>query len=1364
MQSESLSIKLVADIADLQRKMQDAQNSVTGAMAEISKAASIAKTAFAAIGTSAAVAGLASFVKSAIDAADEMGKLAQKSGVAVERLAGLQLAYQQAGLDAGSLQSSLSKLSVAAASNSDALKAMGIETRNTDGSLRSTREILGSVADKFANYRDSAEKTALAVQLFGKSGADMIPLLNAGNASLDEFDKLAKQLGLTMTRETAAAAEKFNDTLDLIKMGGTGIARQLSAQLLPTLADLAEKFLTGMTNGNRMKNAADALAITLRSLYAVGLIVVEVFISVVKTLESFGKMMLEIFQGNWKAAWEISRAWNEYIKTEWPKTLAEARDAFKSTGGAGVQAITDIGKAGKQTAPIIGDIADKAKKAADEFASLRARILGKDSGVDADFDKNLIILRDAYEKRRIGLVEFQHLTDTYIKQQKNYQDMLKAEAEIIEQFERDGERLAEIRAKEIEDQLKLLKSVEDMVGGMEFEVETLQMTNVERERAIKLRELERTGIDKNSEVYAQAAERLEKAVIAKDAIEASIKQQEAYARNWDRVVDQIGQAFTNSLMDGGKNAYEYIKNLFKTLVLRPLLDPIIRGGVTSMMAAMGISVPSSASAASGGFNLGSLQSLSSMNSIYQTLSGGFQAFGSAAGSIVGTIGNLAGSGSLSAVGAGMSLTQAQAQAAAAAYSNAGMGNIANSLTTGSQLGAAANLLGGALIGFIGGKMISGGYSAIGKSGNAAVAAGTAIGAMMGGPIGAAIGGAIGGLVNRAFGRKLTQVGIAGEFGGAAGFEGRNYKFEKGGWFTDDKTSYSPLDAEVKTSLAAGFIAMRQQIVSMGMALGLGADSVLAFTQKIKVNFKGLSEEKINEKMAKINAEMSDAMALLILGGETFIRSGEGASEALNRLYSSITAVNGVLDALNISMYQTTLAGADLASKLADAFGGLDAFSQATGFYYENFFSESERAANTTQQVTTAMANLGYTLPATREAFRAIISALDLTTDTGRATFASLINLAPAFASITKTTEQIQQEAVQRQQEAMAAARSATDDAYSVLQKLVSAELRSAEASVQAAQSRINAIETVFNTLDTAITNLTGTARGMTVAQASAFLTSAMESAKRGQLPNQDDLSAAITAMTENIQADRYATSFEMQRDRLLLAGRLAQLRDLTEDQMSVAERQLQRAEQQVAYLNGILNMAQAQMEALRTINGSAVSIQQAIANLQAAMTRESNPGSGTGGGTTPPGTDIPGAFPGVYKLINQTLYFPDGGSHVMGEATKNGRQMLIDMYGLVPVGGDDYIRTKATGGYVPGGLTLVGEKGPELVDFMRPGMVYDAGKTAVMMGGDNVAHELRVLREENAAQARALVALQARMTRLLERWDGDGMPEVRAVA
>ena len=85
------------------------------------------------------------------------------------------------------------------------------------------------------------------------------------------------------------------------------------------------------------------------------------------------------------------------------------------------------------------------------------------------------------------------------------------------------------------------------------------------------------------------------------------------------------------------------------------------------------------------------------------------------------------------------------------------------------MGTAATYLGSAAAGFVIGKMISGGYSVFGKSGNAAVIAGGALGAIFG-PVGIIVGGAIGGLVNRLFGRKLTETGIQGSFGGK-GFSG-----------------------------------------------------------------------------------------------------------------------------------------------------------------------------------------------------------------------------------------------------------------------------------------------------------------------------------------------------------------------------------------------------------------------------------------------------------------------------------------------------------------------------------------------------------------------------------------------------------------
>lgn len=88
----------------------------------------------------------------------------------------------------------------------------------------------------------------------------------------------------------------------------------------------------------------------------------------------------------------------------------------------------------------------------------------------------------------------------------------------------------------------------------------------------------------------------------------------------------------------------------------------------------------------------------------------------------------------------------------------------------------------------------------------------------------------------------------------------------------------------------------------------------------------------------------------------------------------------------------------------------------------------------------------------------------------------------------------------------------------------------------------------------------------------------------------------------------------------------------------------------------------------------------------------------------------------------------------------------------------------AAGGLFGGGLRLVGENGPEL-EVTGPARYYSASQTSEMMGGGReVVVELRQFREESRAQSRALAQLQSRMTRVLERWDGDGIPEERAVA
>jgi len=89
----------------------------------------------------------------------------------------------------------------------------------------------------------------------------------------------------------------------------------------------------------------------------------------------------------------------------------------------------------------------------------------------------------------------------------------------------------------------------------------------------------------------------------------------------------------------------------------------------------------------------------------------------------------------------------------------------------------------------------------------------------------------------------------------------------------------------------------------------------------------------------------------------------------------------------------------------------------------------------------------------------------------------------------------------------------------------------------------------------------------------------------------------------------------------------------------------------------------------------------------------------------------------------------------------------------------------ASGGYHSGGLRIVGESGPE-IEATGPAMYYDAANTMDMLAGDDngeLVEQIVAMREESRAQARSIASLQSRMVRLLERWDGDGIPEERVV-
>lgn len=366
-----LVVKLEAQTAQYQAGLERAQKQLAKFNRESSiSAANIAKGIGAA--ATAAAAAIAYMGKAAIDNADRLNLLSQSTGVSTEALSQLEYAAQMSGVESETLSKSLAKLSKTALSAAkeggaaaDVFEQLGIKVQNADGTMRPTEDLLLDIADKFSKMKDGVAKTGLAMELFGRSGAQLIPFLNEGKAGIAALTAEAERLGLTVSGEAAAAADEFNDNLDRMKGAAKGVVNQAVQQFLPTLVALSESFVKSAQSGGGLSAAVSILVGVFKTLVTAGILVRSVFERVGRVIYGVGAAVVAVAQGEFKLAKE------------------EIQDAFNDAAQTVVEDAELIKKVWADTVPVVADTAkeiddtledtvifnpDKAKDKADKSA------------------------------------------------------------------------------------------------------------------------------------------------------------------------------------------------------------------------------------------------------------------------------------------------------------------------------------------------------------------------------------------------------------------------------------------------------------------------------------------------------------------------------------------------------------------------------------------------------------------------------------------------------------------------------------------------------------------------------------------------------------------------------------------------------------------------------------------------------------------------------------------------------------------------------------------------------------------------------------------------------------------------------------
>lgn len=237
----------------------------------------VAKIGAGLTGAGLAIAGpLLASAKAFADVGSDLADMSGRTGIAVEQLSALKFAADQSGTSMEGLEKGVRKMQRtiidAATGTESAREAFDLLGINLDEIRKlSPDEQFLRIGDALAGVANPTTKAALAMEIFGRSGAELLPLFAGGAQGVRELMAEAERLGLVMSTEDAVAAEAFGDMLQKAQATIARLVVSIGSALGPALSNLAELFSVGNASlGEWIRQNGDV--VRLAALTAAGLI------------------------------------------------------------------------------------------------------------------------------------------------------------------------------------------------------------------------------------------------------------------------------------------------------------------------------------------------------------------------------------------------------------------------------------------------------------------------------------------------------------------------------------------------------------------------------------------------------------------------------------------------------------------------------------------------------------------------------------------------------------------------------------------------------------------------------------------------------------------------------------------------------------------------------------------------------------------------------------------------------------------------------------------------------------------------------------------------------------------------------------
>jgi hypothetical protein len=1198
-----LVFSMAADVAQLQRDMASAKNVVTGAVRDIQGALDTVKGALGGLGGALALNEFKNMVDGVYKGAAALREFSVQTGASVEALSGMATVAKATGTSVEEITGAMNKmaknLAVANEESKGAGQALAALGLNFDTFQRlAPDQKLQAVAQAMAKFEDGSGKSAVAMTLFGKAGAQLLPFLK----DLAETGELHAKV----TAQQAEQARDFEVALKRVQISGEAWKKELALGMLPALDDTANATLKLVTASGGLRDELrrlsadgtidewtrntvkglsyfiDAIQVGVRAVMLFGKTIYEQFASVKTLFAGLGQALNAAYNGRFTEAGRILAGTFGEIKDRAGEVKKAFEGIFSDTVGAKMRENIEQQERIRESMRQYGNEAHRGGQETLNFAAGQAKASkdlkdhkdALDAFIESTHKYAAMQAAEAESDAKLTEAQKREVALTLIMEQLKLDEtdarVKAARAELEEAAAKEALNAATKEEARFLDEAKkaysaYLETVAHQIESLDDEIakerEHVAVLGLTKEQIADLRAAKYDDIAASNDQKASIADLVDVTGQLGDMYRrlaaqyreyaatvraGAVKQAEVDAANeaakaWKHAADEINQSLTRAFEDWIMHGKSLAKGLamaiqqeFASLVLRPIISAVL--------------APISGLISSG------------IQSLLGNVLGGA---GGAGGSLLS--GLFGGGAAASAGSGGFALAGSNAAFNSAVGGGGGAGIGFSSLGT---MGIGGLIAAGALLDYTSGRktgmspLLSLGLTASLPGFNAT----TALLQKMG--------------VIQAPGGPKVEGGSG--TGGLASFGDTATAQQAATSIADSYKKIAESLGVVNSKIDVGFQFGRDPkgtaLTQLNVTGGSYNRAALYGGQYENV---GRSDQDYKDAIAKASAQLIIKNLQDQVGGPIgdFLKSIDITSASLDQMQHALDvaqdvgALDKALAGLGEAFASVRNLSVDAQESLINEFAGndskerLQSMGVALNAYSQNFLTAAEQHDGAMQELTATLQAAGIQTPATRDAYRALVEAQDLTTDSGRKTYAVLLENAGAFAQLTPAVAS----ATSSVHDALAAwkqAQSELDDALAAW-KQAQSELDSAKSALRdygaALQANVDSIEASINEL-----------RGQAMQNARdafAGVQQANDAAQASLTNAQNALQNALQAVAQQVQAaaDRVAAA----------QAKVKSAQDAITQGYMNAQSQLQQAQQ--AYDDILAQHAQALRDAGKSI-------------------------------------------------------------------------------------------------------------------------------------------------------------------------------------